>query len=108
MIARISSLAIPKMTLPNYFDQMQRDLMPRYEAAAGLQSIQVLLRELVAYVEVTTISVWDSEDALRLFLETPFDRTAPEVVGIEFEPRTYVILTSRHKEQQKQDRNEPC
>jgi hypothetical protein len=109
VIVRISCTAIPKISLPGYFEHLQRELIPRYEGAPGLDSIHVLQRELVAYVEITTISLWYSEEDLSIFLETrPFEPTPPEFSGIEFEPHTYAVLMSRQKQEPKQDHNEPC
>jgi heme-degrading monooxygenase HmoA len=109
VIVRISSIAIPRAELSGYFEHVRREVVPRYEGAAGLDSIHVLQRELVAYVEVTTLSLWDSEEALKVFLETrPVEYTPRGFAGIEFEPRTYTVLMSQHKQEPKQDRNEPC
>ena len=81
---------------------MGKNLVPRYTGSPGLNSIQVLEREFVAYAEITTISSWDSEDAMKAFLESePFDRASIEFAGIEFEPRIYQVLMS-------QTRNDPC
>jgi heme-degrading monooxygenase HmoA len=89
VIVRISSIAIPKIKLPDYFEHMQRELIPRYEGAPGLDSLHVLHRELVAYVEITLISLWDSEETWSVSLETrPFEHTSRKFGGIEFEPHT--------------------
>jgi len=97
---RISSIAIPKVKLPDYCEHMQQELIPRYESAPGLDSIHVLHRELVAYVEITLVSVWFSQEALSVFLDTrPFEHSSPEFAGIEFEPHTYAVLMSRQKQE---------
>jgi heme-degrading monooxygenase HmoA len=108
VIVRISSIAIPKAELSNYCEHVRREL-PQYEGAAGLDSIHVLQREFVAYVEITTLSLWDSEEALRAFLEAPpVEDTPRNFMGIEFEARTYTVLVVRHKQEPNQGRNEPC
>jgi heme-degrading monooxygenase HmoA len=104
-----SSIAIPKIKFRDYFEHMQRDLLPSYKGAPGLDSVHILQRELVAYVEITTVSLWDSEEALGVFLETEtFEDTPREFAGIEFEPHTYVVLMSRQNQQPNRGRDEPC
>ena len=88
---------------------MGQDLMPRYKVARGLHSIHILQRELVAYVEIITVSLWDSEEALNVFLETlPSSKAAPELAGISFEPRTYTLLVSWQSRHPGQSHDVPC
>jgi heme-degrading monooxygenase HmoA len=99
VIVRISSIAIPNERIDNYLEHVQRDLIPRYEIAPGLESVWLLQRSLISYAEVITISVWHSEVALASFFENwPFDDAGHEYAGIEFEPRTFVLLTARPRE----------
>lgn len=87
---------------------MQQNLIPRYETAPGLEAIYVVQRELVAYVEINTMSLWDSREALKAFLETrPFDHSASEFMGIEFEPHVYAVLTARQLRDLQQGQIEP-
>lgn len=100
MIVHISSIAIPDTTVNDYLEYVHRNLIPRYEAALGLASVHLLQRQLLAYVEVITISVWDSDAALKnFFRDCPVDDVQNQSAGIEFEPRTYVLLTSRQGQQ---------
>jgi heme-degrading monooxygenase HmoA len=99
VIVRITTIAVPKTQLPEYYEYMENNLVPRYTNSPGLSSIQLLKREFVAYDEITTISSWDSEEAMNAFLETkPFDRTPFEFAGIEFEPRLYHVLMSKSRD----------
>ncbi len=41
-----------------------------YESAAGLVSVWLLRRPFVPYVEVMTVSVWESEQALHQFIKS--------------------------------------
>lgn len=96
MIVRISSIAIPKTKIIEYWYHVERERLPVYEVAPGLDSVHFLQRALVAYYELITISVWDSEEALTVFLEkSTSDSGLQEYAGIEFEPRTYELLLSR-------------
>ena len=70
VIVQISSIAIAKSEIGEHLRRLQRDVIPAYEAALGIVSIQLLRRSLVAYDELLTISVWESEDVLVRFLET--------------------------------------
>lgn len=100
MIVRISSIAIPSTKVTDYLEHVRRYWIPRYNRAAGLESLSLLQRELIAYVEVITITVWDSEDALnRFFQDWPLDDTKCEYAGIEFEPATYSLLMFRRNPQ---------
>jgi len=100
VIVQISSIAIPETTVNDYLEYVHRNLIPRYEAALGLDSVHLLQRQLLAYVEVITISVWDSDAASKnFFKDSPVDDKQNHLGGIEFEPRTYVLLTSRQGQQ---------
>jgi hypothetical protein len=103
VILRISSIAIPKAGIDNYLDHVERDLIPRYQTASGLESISILQRVVVAYVEVITISAWQSQDALTHFFATWPADMKHECAGIEFEPHTYTLLMSRQG--QRRDQN---
>lgn len=69
-------------------------LLPNYETAEGFFSVCVSKREVVAYVEVLTISIWQSEDALRHFIQDN-GRVATKDRGfISLEPHTCELLYS--------------
>jgi len=60
-------------TRPNlnaYFEHAQTHEIADYESAAGLVSVWLLSRPFVAYVEVMTVSVWESEQALHQFIKS--------------------------------------
>jgi len=95
VIVRISSIAIPNARIDDYLEYLQRDLIPRYETAEGIESVWVLQRRLLAYDEVTTISVWQAEEALTRFFEgRPLNDPNCEYSGIEFESHTYKLVRS--------------
>jgi hypothetical protein len=96
LIVRISSSAVPENKVASYLEYMQGTEVPHYEAAAGLTSFSLLQRPFVAYVEVMTISLWQSQQFLTRFLE---DRSAEPPVpidygAIQFEARNYTVLIS--------------
>ena len=95
MILRISSIAIPRPGVDDYLDHVERDVIPRYEAAQGLEWVSILQRVVVAYVEVITISAWQSEDAVTHFFQHWPAEAKHEYAGIEFEPHNYTLLMSR-------------
>jgi heme-degrading monooxygenase HmoA len=100
VIVRISTIAILKTKIEEYLDYAQRTLLPAYEAAAGLNSVHLLQRSLVAYEELITISVWDSEEGLIHFVERCAPQSVgPDLAGIEFEPHSYTLLLSRNGQQ---------
>jgi len=93
VIVQISSIAVAKAKTGEYLERLQRDAIPAYEAALGIVSIQLLRRSLVAYDELLTLSVWESEEALTRFLERPPLTDAPsDLRGIESEPRIYQLV----------------
>jgi hypothetical protein len=78
-------------------EQVQRNLLPAYERAHGLDSVHLLYRSLVAYDELVTVSLWLSEEALAQFTAScDLQECSPELSGIKFEPRTYTLVLSRN------------
>jgi heme-degrading monooxygenase HmoA len=97
VIVQISSIAIPKTKIVEYLEHVRRNLLPAYNKAPGLDAVHFLHRSLVAYDELVTISVWQSEEALRHFTAgSDPDVGSRELAGIEFEPRTYKLVLSRN------------
>ncbi len=97
MIARISSAIVPHSTFDRYLDQVHTSTIPVYEAAPGLISVSVFQRLVVGYVELLTITMWQSEQALTRFLEdslaTNNDRNDYGVIHME--PHVYELVVSR-------------
>jgi heme-degrading monooxygenase HmoA len=96
LIVQISSVAVPQIELTAYLDHVRSSEIPDYEFAPGLHSVSLLRRECVAYVEVMTVSLWNSEKALRRFMQS---RSIPKHVRndggeIQLEKRTYELLFS--------------
>jgi heme-degrading monooxygenase HmoA len=58
----------------------------------------LLQRHFVPYVDVMTISMWRSEEALRRFNETRPKAANHEYGGILLEPHTYELILSREIE----------
>ena len=97
MILQISSVAIPAASLSEYLERAQHNEILNYEIAPRLESVLLLQRPLVAYVELMTISIWRSEKALARFSasQPSFDSTNNEYGGVHFEPRIYEGVTYR-------------
>jgi heme-degrading monooxygenase HmoA len=96
MIVRISSNVVPEASLDLYLEYFRKNEIPNYGAAAGLASFYVLQRSVVAYVELLSISFWESEQVLTRFLDTQTPtRAATESYGvIHLEARNYTLLIS--------------
>jgi len=97
VIVRISSTAVLEASLNAYVEHVERNEIPSYVAASGLVSVWLLQRRFVAYVEVMTLSLWRSEEALTQFVEKrpPLDSAQVEHHGIRLEPRLYNLVMSR-------------
>ena len=94
MIVRISSAAVPESGLTAYLDYVQKVEIPAYEAADGLVSVTLVRRNLGGYVEVLTLSIWQSEDALRRF-GLPNQDVRKEYDGVAFGVRDYETVLVR-------------
>lgn len=83
--------------LDRYLGHVHTSTIPAYEAAAGLISVSVFQRLVVGYVELLTITMWQSERALTRFLEgrptTNNDRSDYGVIHME--PHVYELVASR-------------
>jgi heme-degrading monooxygenase HmoA len=75
---------------------LQSTAIPIYEAAAGLLWVAFLQRPVVAYVEVMTLSVWKSEQAMARFVGgTPTkDNPASPMGVISMDPHAYELFVS--------------
>ena len=83
MIVRISSTAVLETSLNPHLEHVQRNDIPNYEAASGLVSVWLLERRFVAYVEVMTLSLWQSEGVLKELIQRrrPVDLAKDEYSG---------------------------
>jgi heme-degrading monooxygenase HmoA len=97
MIIHISSVIVPVSEFQARLHQALQNLLPNYEIAAGLLSVSLSHRSVVAYVELLTISNWESEESLRRFLETcPQQVESSTNDGMIYtEPHTYEIVAFR-------------
>jgi hypothetical protein len=88
--------SVPESKLNAYLKYVRRSETPKYEDAAGLISFCVLQRPFVAYVELLTISFWQSEQVLPRFLEgqSPADAEIGSCGAIQLETRNYTVLIS--------------
>jgi heme-degrading monooxygenase HmoA len=94
VILQISSTAVPDSKLKEYLKDVRRNELRRYELAPGLDSVCLLQKAFVAYVEVVIMSIWRSEGALKRFSESwpSRDGVVSEYGGIQFEPRIYSVM----------------
>jgi hypothetical protein len=94
VIIHTSSVVVPQTDSAAYLEHVRCILLPTYETAEGLFSVCVSKRELVAYIEVLTISSWQSEEALLRFIQTNA-RVAEKTPGfISQEPHSFELLYS--------------
>lgn len=49
--------------IEEFYRTLYSEILPGYKAAAGILSVFVLERSLIAYNEITIVSLWDSEEA---------------------------------------------
>jgi heme-degrading monooxygenase HmoA len=95
VIVRISSAIVPSSGFDEYLEHL-RTALPNYEVAAGLVWVACLRQPFVAYVEVMTLSVWKSEQAMVRFMESAptKDNPANPTGVIELDPHAYELLVS--------------
>jgi len=96
MIVRISSAVVPESMVSSYLEYVQSYEIPRYEAANGLIGVYVLQKPFVAYVELMTVSIWQSEEASGQFVRDPLpaDRAKRDCGAVELPERIYEIVLS--------------
>jgi hypothetical protein len=94
---RISSAVVPHSILDRYLDHVRTSIIPVYESAADLISLSVFQRPVVGYVELLTLTMWQSDQALTRFLEdnlaTDSDRSSYGVIHME--PQAFELVESR-------------
>ena len=97
VIVRIASAVVPESMACAYVEYVQSCEIPCYEAANGLIDVSVLRKPFVAYVELMTVSVWQSEEALKRFVrdQLPADRAEACRGAIELSERIYEVVLSR-------------
>jgi hypothetical protein len=104
VIVRISSTSVSESRVGSYREFLESSVIPRYETAPGMVRVTLLERYLVAYVEILTVSLWQSRESLQQFLEnlqlTMESQKLMEDVKrkcgvIEAEPRTFEVALSR-------------
>jgi heme-degrading monooxygenase HmoA len=96
VIVRISSAIVPSSKFAAYSEHLRSKAIPIYEAAAGLQWVAFLERPVAGYVDVVTISVWKSEQALARFVESKLSKDNPASYAdvIQLDPRAYDLILS--------------
>jgi heme-degrading monooxygenase HmoA len=93
---KISSAIVPQSQAKDYLAYLQTTILPRYRSAPGLVSVQLLRRPVVAYVEVLTLSTWQTEDSLKGFaeIEPAIDRRGFGYGTILLDARIYEVAGS--------------
>jgi heme-degrading monooxygenase HmoA len=96
VIVRISSAIVPSSEFAAYSEHLRSKAIPIYEAAAGLEWVAFLERPVGGYVDVVTISVWESEQALARFVEGKLSKEDPASYAgvIQLDPRAYDLIVS--------------
>jgi heme-degrading monooxygenase HmoA len=103
VIVRISSSSVSESRVGSYREFLESSVIPRYETAPGMVKVFLLERQLVAYVEILTVSLWQSREPLQQFFEsrqlTVESQKLMEDVKrkcgvIEGEPRTFEVVLS--------------
>jgi hypothetical protein len=57
VIVNVSSVIAHQSHSAKYLEHVRRSVLPCYEAARGLVSVSLSQREMVAYLEVLTVSI---------------------------------------------------
>ena len=97
MTVYFASVIVPQPQASEYLEYLETSAIPTYESAAGLISVYLLQRSFVAYTELLTFTIWESDQALRQFVESqPLRGAFTSQRGvIQFEPRAYQLVVSR-------------
>ena len=69
MIVRISSAIVPHSMFDGYLEYVHTSTIPVYEASRRTNFSFLFQRPVVGYVELLTLTMWQSEQALTRFLE---------------------------------------
>lgn len=109
MILRMLSAFVPRSELEMYLEHLRIKTIPACEAAAGLISVALVRRQFVEYVEVSTISTWQSEETMTRFLgqAAPIDPSQPVRLLVEWEAHIYEMVVARDG-MQSDGRHNPC
>jgi hypothetical protein len=109
MIFRMLSTFVPRSELEMYLEHLRIKTIPAYEAAAGLISVALVQRQFAEYVEVATISTWQSEETMTRFLgqAAPIDPSQPVRSLIEWQAHIYEMVVARNG-MQPDERHNPC
>jgi heme-degrading monooxygenase HmoA len=96
MIVKISSAIMPQSLFDPYLNRVQATTIPTYKAATGLISVSVFRRLVSGYVELLTLTVWQSEQALTRFLQScpPIKKFSNDNGVIHLEPHVYELVAS--------------
>jgi heme-degrading monooxygenase HmoA len=96
VIVRISSAIVPSSEFNAYLEHLRSKAVPIYEAAVGLRWVALLQRPVAGYVEVMTLSVWKSEQAMERFIEGKLskDNPASHAGVIQLDPHAYDLIES--------------
>jgi heme-degrading monooxygenase HmoA len=70
VIIRTTTTVVPEPRLNEYLEDVQAQEIATYENTPGFVSVWVIRRLCVTYVELMTISLWVSEQALDQFVES--------------------------------------
>ena len=91
-----------------YLSHVYGTTIPAYAATTGLISVSLFRRPAVGYVELLTLTMWQSEQALTRFLES-----CPAINGlssdngvIHMEPHVYELVASRQRIRQSAENSE--
>ena len=87
-------MIVPAPSLSRCLKHIEQFVIPRYEAAPGLISIWLMQRPFVAYVELATLSMWQSEQDMTRFLESQAMPFCPGDGVIQLEPHAFEIVLS--------------
>jgi hypothetical protein len=97
VIVQISSTIVHEPQLTSFLAYLENGVIPKYEAAVGMVKVYFLQRRFVAYAEMLTFSLWQSQEALEQFVESQMriKDVKWEHDAIEVEPRSLEIVFSR-------------
>jgi len=97
MILRMLSVFVPRSELEIYLEHLRIKTIPAYEASPGLISVVLVRREFAEYVEVATISTWQSDDAMARFLGNAvlLDPSQPVSSMVEWDAHIYEMVEAR-------------
>lgn len=95
MILRLSSVFVPRLS-DICLEELRAWAVDNYAAAPGLHSVLLFQRELVGYVELVTLSIWQAEEAMTRFFEDKkhSDWNHSEKGSIEKEPHSYELVVA--------------